>query len=86
MKNTGTLRVNRCKQMHLYISVHNSFSLQHNMELKINIVIQGVLHFLITNFVATEILVMGLSNNYSLNIANLFKHGELNNRGTSLVL
>ena len=53
------------------------------MELKINIAIQGVLHYLITNFVATETLVMGLSNNYSLKIANTFKHGELNNRGTS---
>ena len=53
------------KQMHMNIFVHNLFSLQHNMELRINIVIQGVLHYLITKFVATETLVMGLSNNYS---------------------
>ena len=53
--------------MHMYISVHNSCSLQHT-ELKINIEIQEGSIYLITNSVAMETLVLGVSNNYSVKI------------------
>ena len=51
-------------QMHMHMSVHNSYSLQHT-ELKINIEIQEGSLYLTTNSVAMETLVMGVSNNYS---------------------
>ena len=68
------------KQMHVYISVHNSCSLQHT-ELKINIEIQQGSLYLTTNLVAMETIVMGMSNNYSVKIVNFFKRGALNRRG-----
>ena len=51
--------------MHMHISVYNSCSLQH-MELKINIEIQEGSLYLTTNSDAMETLVMGVSNNYSV--------------------
>ena len=66
--------------MHMHISVHNSYSLQHT-ELKINIEIQEGSLYLTTNSVAMETLVMGVSNNYSVKKVNFLKRGALNHRG-----
>ena len=83
------LATGQVKQMHMHISVHNSWSFQHTeLKIKINIVIIAIRSSTllnITRYVAIETLVMDLSNNYGLKIANFFKYGELNNRGTSML-